>query len=109
MAGEILALIADAAAGVGDGVHASADVEPAPIVLCVLVGRFDIQVAECLIGACVLLVADPQTVFVELNVFLFNAPEDHAAQSAVADRQRFALPVPRGFRIPKRKTSRGGI
>ena len=50
--------------------------------------------------------AGPDDVFVELNAFGGNSSEDHRAEAAVSDRQRFD-PLRRGSPIPERQRACG--
>ena len=60
----------------------------------------DVEIAEGLIGAGIVFVADPEAVFVELDVFPVHAAEDHATQPAIADGQCLGFPVLGGGLIP---------
>src|SRR5690606_23156880 len=53
-------------------------------------------------------VAGPDRLLVELDPLVNRPPEDHGAQTAVADRQRFD-PLARGSRVPERQRVRHAL
>jgi len=74
--------------------------------------QVDEEVAKRLVGAHDLGVPGPQADVVELNAFAGNAAEEHGADAAVADRQRFLLPaggrVGRGLIVTQSQIRRRG-
>ena len=99
--GEVFSLVSRAVALIRDRVQSLADIQFPPVVFCARVAELDVNVAKGLIGAGVLLAADPEGILVELDVFAFDAAEDHAPQVAVAERQCLFLPVVSRLVIPQ--------
>src|SRR5205823_12456561 len=88
MTGEGGAQVAHAGAGVADALHRAVDVEFAPIAGRVRVIQLDEDVTECLIRTSVFFMTRPEGIGVKLNALGAGEPEEHAAEGAVADRQR---------------------
>lgn len=59
------------------------------------------DVPKILIDPGVILIPEPERVFIELDPFLIHPTEDHSAQAPVSDRQSLLLPVLGGLVIPK--------
>lgn len=102
VAGEGFAGEGGAAAGVGHAVDGLVERELAAV------GRglprpaeVEQQIAEGLVGTHLDLIAGPQRLFVELDVFLGDTAVDHRAEGTVADRQGF-VPIGGGLVVPER-------
>ena len=71
------------------------------------VAELNKDIAEGLVGTGVFLVANPQALFVKLDLFTLDAAKEHGTHLAVADRQGLLLPAQGGFFVAQREV--GGL
>ncbi len=104
-----LVVMFEAPFGVGRAVNAGLDRLPAGRGLATgafrgrqaVAAQVDEHVAERLIRPRVLFVANPEGVFVELDLLPLDAAKDHRAEPTVADRQGLLFPIPGRFVVPE--------
>jgi len=100
-AGEVFTFVGYIAECVAGGMHRAADIQFPAIFTCLIVPQFKVYIAKCLIRTGVSFAANPECVFVELDMLLCHTATYLAAQAAITKRQILFHPTSSRTLIPQ--------
>ena len=92
--GKVITLVVYSTRLVADAVRCLIDIELAAVSGGVaLTGKLNLEIAKGLVSPRVLLIANPERVFVKLDVLMLHPTVNHTTQMPITDRQAVLLPV----------------